>query len=254
MLNSVKELRGYKILANDGEIGKVYDLYFDDKNWIVRYLVVDTGGWLSDRKVLISPIALEQPNWEDQVLPVNLTKEQVENSPGTDVERPVSRQHEIRLHKYYNWPYYWATAGTAGTGTNIVPPPRIPEEPEEFVEEAELEEDADPHLRSTREVESYRIQASDSEIGHVEDFIIDDEHWILRYIVVDTRNWLPGRKVLVAPPWIEEIVWAEANVFVDLPRDHIQNAPEYDPSAPIDREYEDRLYDYYDRQKYWQSS
>ena len=67
---------------------------------------------------------------------------------------------------------------------------------------AEREEANDVHLRSANKVTGYRIGATDGDIGHVEDFIIDDETWEIRYMVVDTQNWWPGKKVLVAPQWI----------------------------------------------------
>ncbi len=238
MLRSIKELHGYNILATDGEIGHTHTFYFDDLAWIVRYLVVDTGTWLPGRRVLIAPLALGQPDWITHVMPVNLTRDQVENSPPIDLDLPVSRQMEERLHEYYGWPPYWhsgtaALAAAKAAREGQKPPP------------------GDPHLRSTREVIGYHIQATDGEIGHVEDFVGDVQDWTLRYMVVDTRNWLPGRKVLVAPTWIERVNWAQEKVHVDLGRETIKNSPEYDPSAPINREYEAQLYDYYGRPVYW---
>jgi hypothetical protein len=113
------------------------------------------------------------------------------------------------------------------------------------------EQESDPHLRSTREVIGYHIQARDGEIGHVEDLIVEDEIWFIRYLVIDTRNWLPGRKVLVAPAWAEQVNWVERRVYLDLSRETVKNSPEFDPSMPVNREYEVRLYDYYGRPKYW---
>ena len=96
MLRSLKDIRGYGILASDGEIGDVYDLYFDDQSWNIRYLVVDTGKWLPGQKVLIAPVAIGEPDAVSRLLPVKLTKEQISNSPGTEMHKPVSRQHEGR--------------------------------------------------------------------------------------------------------------------------------------------------------------
>jgi hypothetical protein len=240
MLRSVKEFDGYTIQATDDKIGKVSEFYFDDEVWTIRYLVVNTGPWLFGRKVLIVATALGQPDWGAHVLPVNLTKELVEISPDIDLARPVSRQLEIMLHEHYDWqPYWWATAQGA------VPVPT--EIRKEVVKVAE----GDPHIRSTREVIGYHIAALDGELGHVEDFIVDDETWIIRYMVIDTRNWLPGKKVLVAPTWIEKVVWAEEKVYVNLHRETIENSPAYNPSAPVNRAYEERLYDFYGRPKYW---
>lgn len=254
MLRGIKDLRGYKILATDGEIGKVYEFYFDDQTWTIRYLVVETGSWLFERRVLLSPIVLGQPHWDAQIFPVNLTMMQVKNSPRVDANKPVSRQLEVELHNYYNWPYYWVGGGLASDAMTAIPPHGITEQlrrEDEKLASGELGI-ADPHLRSTREVIGYHIQATNGEIGHVEDFIVDDETWTIRYMVVDTKNWLPGKKVLVAPVWIESLHWAEAKVHVNLTRDKIEKSPEFDPAVPVSREYEERLHDFYGRPKYWQ--
>jgi len=249
MLRSIEGLQGYTIFAKDGEIGKVHEFYFDDQTWVIRYLVGDTGNWLVGRRVLISPLALGQPDWAAHTLPVGLTKKQVEDSPHISTDQPVSRQMEEELHTYYGWAPYWRGATPLGGMGGLAVAQMIAGTKEEESETKEKE--GDPHLRSTREVIGYYIQARDGEVGHVEDFIADDEYWYIRYMVVDTRNWLPGKKVLVAPAWVEGVNWAENKVFVDLLRETIKHCPEYDPSAPVNREYEVRLYDYYGRPKYW---
>jgi hypothetical protein len=236
MFRSVKSLYGYTIQARDDDIGKVHEFYFDDELWTIRYLVVDTGGWLLGRHVLLSTVAAGQPKWEKQTFPVVLTKEQVEHSPPISTDKPVSRQMEESLHSYYHWVPYWSGAGIAVTAAAA---------------EREKREPRDPHLRSTRQVTGYHLHATDGEIGHVEDFIVEDETWVIRYMVVNTRNWLPGRSVLVSPTWVDRISWAGRLVYLDLDRETIRNSPEFDPSAPVNREYELRLYDYYGRPKYW---
>jgi hypothetical protein len=250
MLRSLKDIRGYGILASDGEIGDVYDFYFDDQSWNIRYLVVDTGKWLPGQKVLIAPMAIGEPDATSRLLPVKLTKDQISNSPGIEMHKPVSRQHEIELFEYYGWVPYWPTSIT---GT--VPPPgptpiAYTLEPEAG-DKAVSTEEADPHLRSTREVFGYHIQAHDGHIGHIDDLIFDDEDWVIRYMAVDTRNWLPGRRVLITPDSITEISWEEQMAHANLTCDTIRNGPEYDPSSPVNREYEVRYYDYYGRPKYW---
>jgi sporulation protein YlmC with PRC-barrel domain len=233
MLRSVRSLYGYKIMAKDGAIGKVHEFFFEDETWLVRYLVVGTGRWLPSRQVLISPVAFGKADWESKAFHVILTREQVESSPGIEKDQPVSRRHLIELFRYYGWPPYWPV----GAGFNMSPPATAEEEDEG-------EEAANPHLRSTRAVAGYNITASDGDIGHVDDFIVDDEEWALRYVVVDTRNWLPGRRVLVAPRWIEYIDWSMKRVAMALTKELIKNSPEYDPAQPVNREYEVRLYDY----------
>lgn len=250
MLRSLKEISGYSILATNGEkIGDVHDFFFDDELWTIRYIVVDTGTWLPGKKVLLVPSVVERPEWETHTLPVRLNKDQIKSSPEIDADKPVSRQAEIELHKHYNWVPYWVVPPHG-----IAPPISHKEEEEkEKKEEPEVLEGEriDPHLRSVKEVTGYHIQATDGEIGHVEEFIADDADWFIRYMVVDTRNWLPGRKVLVPPDWIDRVSWADSNVYVDLPRELIKNSPEFDPSAPVNRQYEEKLYDYYGRPKYW---
>jgi hypothetical protein len=257
-------MQGYTIQATDGEIGTVDQFFFDDEKWTVRYLVVDTGGWLSGRRVLISPIAIRTARWNDQTLDVDLTRQQVEQSPGIDTDKPVSRQKELEYANYYGYGPYWEGYGVWGVGmypapmhplvapvpasTSVVPPtdPTQPATP--------ARTEGDPHLRSTREVIGYTTQASDGEIGHVDDFMGDDETWELRYMVVDTGNWLSGKKVLVAPRWISKVTWAESQVYVDLPRDIIEGAPPFDPYTPISRDYEAQLHNYYQQPPYWSTA
>jgi len=248
MLRSLKEIFGYKIRATDGNIGNVHDFFFDDEIWAIRYVVVDTGTWLSGRKVLLVPSVVEQPEWERRLLPVDLRKKQVEESPEMDTDKPVSRQAEIDLHEHYDWSPYWLIP------PHGLAPPITPAKGKDEEEEKEKKQEGermDPHLRSVKEVMGYHIQALDGEVGHVEEFIADDSKWFIRYMVVDTRNWLPGKKVLIPPDWIERVSWEDRKVSIDLPRELIKNSPEYNPAAPVNRRYEERLYDYYGRPKYW---
>lgn len=188
MRRRAKELNNYKLGARDGEIGEVKEFYFDDQSWTIRYLVADTGGWLSGRQVLISPYALDRANEEEKVIPVDLTRTQIEKSPSLATDRPVSRQYEWDYYSYYGWPAYWGGPYVWGMGAY---PIRGRSEWSEVSRRAEGE---DPHLRSTKDVTGRDIQARDGEIGHVEDFVIDDETWAIRYLIVDTRNWWPGRR------------------------------------------------------------
>lgn len=263
MLRSVKELIGYRTLTKDELGGVVHDFLFDDVAWTIRYLVVDTGTWLPDRKVLIAPAALGKPDWETQLLPLHLTGEAVENSPDIDVHQPISRQQELELLEHYQWPIYWTDTSPGPTGLRGLRPEHSLEARKgAAIKEKDVDEEVaeqviagqqsgDPHLRSSGEVIDYHIQAVDGEIGHVEDFIADDESWMIHYMVVDTRNWLPGKKVLVSPRWISQVNWSESKVLVELTQEAVKDSPEYDPAAPINREYETRLYDYYGRPKYW---
>jgi hypothetical protein len=250
MLRSANEILGYRLEAIDAELGRVKDLYFDDRAWTVRYVVVDTGTWLPKRKVLIAPQALGEPDWAGQSIPVSLRKQQIEEGPGIESDKPVSRQHEEKLVGYYNWPMYWAPVGVPATG--MIPPRVIPRQQPSARGEPAAEPRGDPSLRSVKEVLGYHIDALDGEIGHVDDFIAETDDWALRYMVIDTRNWLPGRKVLISPAWIDRISWPKRQVRVCHNRQAVKNAPAFDPKTPVNREYEVRLYDYYGVPKYWE--
>lgn len=255
MLRSIKAMHGFQLKAKDGEIGKVDEFYFDDHSWTIRYMVADTGSWLIDHKVLISPESLEKPDWKNQVFPVQLTKEQVEKSPRIDNDKPVSRQNEVDLISYYGWPNYWTgLTGPVMGAIHPLPHRSLDKTEEELLEMSKKEEQqSDPNLRSTNEVISYNIKAIDGEIGHVEDFLVDDNNWAIRYIIVDTRNWLPGGKnVILSLDWIKEINWSDSGVKVNLSKDKIKNSPEYDSSKPAEREYETALHEHYDKPKYWE--
>jgi hypothetical protein len=252
MLRTAGELKGVTIEAMDGDIGSVQDLYFDDQTWTVRYLVVDTGTWLPGRQVLISPFAFQAIPGASR-LRTSLTKQQVRNSPSIETDRPVDRQREVEFSQYYGYPYYWV--GPYRWGDLAYPAlPLTPAQPSKAEEEmlARERDNADPNLRSARDVMGYYIQATDGDLGHVEDFLVDDETWAIRYSIVDTRNWLPGRKVLVSPEWIERVSWKESKVYVDLSKRHIEEAPEFDPSVSLSREHEEQLYTHLGRAKYWE--
>jgi hypothetical protein len=262
MLRHAKELEHYELRARDGKIGHVHDFFFDDRAWTVRYLVIDTGTWLDSRKVLISPAAVSRAEWDRKCLPVDLTQEQVRNSPGIDTEAPVSREQEAALTQYYNWPAYWGAAGFPDVAfpLPIVPimPPDIAgaggrDHPDLAARGAKRESRAgaavreDHHLRSVRAVTGHAIEATDGAIGHVDDFLIDDRSWEIRYLIVDTRNWWPGKKVIVAPQWIHEVGWDEAKVFVDLTRTAIKSSPAYDPTQQVTPDYAGQLHEHYGR-------
>jgi hypothetical protein len=245
ILIKAKTLKGYQLESPDGEIGKVEEFYFDDLHWTIRYLVANTGTWLSGRQVLISPYALGAVKSDEKLITVDLTKKQIEESPSLDSDMPVSQQFETEYYGYYGWPIYWGAPSMWGYY------PYLERDGEKLKNLSTSEKAWDPHLRSTLEVSDYHIQALDGEIGHVEDFIIDDETWAIRYLIIDTRNWLPGKKVLLSPQWIDHVSWDESKVFVNLHRDTIQQSPEYTTDSLITRDYETGLHRHYNRKGYW---
>ena len=245
MLNKAKTLAGYKLDSLDGVIGEVKEFYFDDRHWAIRYLVADTGDWLTSRQVLISPYAIVGVNKEEQNIAIDLTKKQIEDSPTLETDKPVSQQFEENYYGYYAFPTYWNGPYMWGNYPTVM---RDREKRETSTHPAKA---WDHHLRSTQNVSGYHIQAADGEIGHVEDFLIDDKTWAIRYLIVDTKNWWPGKKVLVSPQWIERVSWRESKVFVNLSRERIKEAPEYKDDSLLTRDYETGLYRHYDRQGYW---
>lgn len=267
MLRSMKVLEDYAIGATDGSVGQVKDFYFDDQAWVVRYLVVDAGAWLSNRSVLISPIAIGQPDWNKKIFPVSITKAQVKDSPAIDTKKPVSRQHEMDHLSYYGYPYYWGGGGLWGMGMypNLMLPgyegfgsPRAARAEEDNAytnaqarEQESRHQDDDPHLHSCNEVIGYHIQASDGEIGHVWGLLMDEETWAIRYMVVDTSNWWLGHKVLIAPPWIQDLNWVDGTVSVDLTRQAVKDAPAYDAAMDLNRTQEQGLHEHYGQAGYW---
>jgi hypothetical protein len=266
MLRSLKDLENYTIRATDGPIGHVKDFYFDDDDWVVRYFVVNAGSWLSGRKVLISPMAVRRPDWQERTLPASLSKEQVKNSPGIDTDKPVSRQHEEELLGYYGYPNYWGAGALWGGG--LYPYAMEPDFAGYGVDRVERERELeaflraekkrhrndDPHLRSCNTVIGYHLHATDGDIGHIAGFLVDDQTWSIRYLVVDTSNWWVGHKVLIAPAWITGVHWGDASVSIDLSREAVKSAPAYDPKADWGRDEERSLLRHHGRTVYWADS
>lgn len=229
MLWNLERVRGYTLAATDGTLGAITDALFDDTLWTVRYVVVDAGAWLAGRLVLIAPAAFGHPDESLREIPVSLSKEEIRNSPDIQADQPVGRHLADLINTYYGWPAP-ATAlpvGLVGRETGL--------ESGTADEDAmrRLEEDEE-HLHSAREVEGYAIAAVDGDIGHLEDLLIDDDGWIIRHFIVDTRDWLPGRRVLVAPRWVRGIDGRDGRIRVDQTRDVIRHSPPYDPAVPID--------------------
>lgn len=228
MLRSSKQLSGFTVGATDGEIGHVDDFYFDDEKWTVRYIVVSTGRWLG-RRVLISPISFSNTNWTAKAIELSLTKDQIRNSPDADLNAPVPRQYELTYYGYYGYPPYWGGPGywgLAGYPGALASPAAAGTAPAET--EAATGGARDSHLRSSRTVIGHHIQAVDGEIGHLDDLIVDDESWAIRYLRVDTSNWIGGKAVLVPQRVLREVNWLESKINVALTRDQVRNSPDYD--------------------------
>jgi hypothetical protein len=254
MLQKASGINRYAIAATDGRLGTVSDFLFDDASWLVRWLVVDTGTWLSGRKVLLPPFVLGHPDPARQEFPVRLTMQQVRDSPAIETDRPVSRQIETNIYDYYGWSPYWGTGfymgGYGYMGGAMAVSPYLgsgyvdSRRREADIADARRDHD-DPHLRSIDAVTGYHIHASDGKIGHVQDFLVEDGDWCIHYLVVDTKNWWPGKKVLISPRSIREIDWTDRLVNLDVDRQRVKESPTYDATTTVDRAFEKQFHTYY---------
>lgn len=241
---SLEGIVGRPAIAQDGEVGSVEDVLVDGLAWDLRYFVVNTGNWLAGKRVLVAPPIVHRFIPESRELAVSTTREKVESGPSIDDDRPVSRQREIEFAQHFAWPARSLTP--TSMPTPLVPPPIPPNDPSPGADT-----DHDPDLRSLQEITGYAIHALDGSIGKLHDLVADESSWRCRYLVVDTGEWLPGRRVLVSPSWISEVSWKQRTVRIDLPKKSIESSPEFDPNRPVNRAYEERLYDFYGRAAYW---
>jgi hypothetical protein len=225
---------GYSIEAADGHIGTVHNFFFDDVGWVVRYLVAEAGGWLHSRKVLLSPAALGHPEWTKRVFPVTLTREQVRNQPDVDADKPVSRQQELAMSSYYGWPVYWSIEPLISVPV-AVPDPKP------------ASAKGDPHLRSAREVVTYRVHVNDGVAGPLTDMIVHEETWAIESLVVDMGSWRHGHKILLPPSMVKAISWSHREVKVESSRAGLASLPTFDPTAPVNVQVKEHHYDYYGR-------
>jgi uncharacterized protein YrrD len=222
MLQRLAPLRAATVHALDGDIGTVEDFYFDDERWTIRYVVVSTGRWLSERSVLLSVISILGPDWGAKRLPVRLTREQVRKSPDVDTHQRVSRAQEAAILSHYSYPYYWSgpalwgpvpfpaiAADTATVG--LLRPPAASEH--------------DQRLRSCEEVVGYHVHARDGDVGHVDDFVVDPQAWTIEYVVIDTSDWIGTPPVVIEPTVIRRISWMDHTIDVALPREALKNSP-----------------------------
>lgn len=200
MLRNLTSLLDVSILAKDGNIGHLRDVLFHDRSWVVRYFVVETGSWFSGRRVLLSPFGFLQPEWEKRVLPVDLTIEEVRQSPDVDTDLPVYRQQEIAMTRHYGWPTYWTMEASQPPGEKS-------------------ESEGDPNLRSANEILTYKVKTSDGDLGRMDDLVVEDANWFIRFLVLSAGSWSEGQKLLVATRWVGSVSWANKEVFVPHSRD-----------------------------------
>jgi len=240
-------LKGYAIQASDGQIGTVKTLLFDDTTWKIRWLVIDTGTWLSGRRVLVHASAIGDPDHQGKTLPARLTKAQVEASPDIGQDQPVTMQMQNQLHSYYGCDPYWGPNFYGSVGLGVGPDLAF-NRGGIYPREAAVQigsDDGDPHLRDLAALCGYHIHATDGVIGHLENFLLDDADWVIRYLIVDTRNWWPGAHVLIAPFAVKDIDWSDQEVRLNLRRDQVKTSPKWDPADIVEHGYERQLHSHY---------
>ncbi len=232
MLRSATKIIGHRLHAADGEIGRSVDFLLEEQSWALSYLVVEAGRWLEGQRILISTLALSKSEWTSRRLVMEGTRQQVKTAPRLDQGGPVSRQHELELSRHYGW-----------SAPGPTPLEALPLEAMLF--DASAAEGAPPlpemlaapmsegHLKSVKDLLGFSLEASDGTVGHVDDVIVDDDTWTLPYLVVDSRNWLSGRKVLVPTEWVGRIDRQDHRVEVLMSANNVEEEPEYDPSAPV---------------------
>jgi hypothetical protein len=249
MFKILSQVAGFSVNATDGAVGKIKDFLLDDEHWTTRYFVVETGHFFNQRRVLLTPASLEYVDWRAERFELRLSREKVNGSPDIDADKPVSRQREMEFARYYGYPHYWAYAGVWGMGAHpgflvLNTPDQLPPKP--------TDNPGDVHLRSMKELRGYHIEGTDEALGHVDDFIVDEATWQIRYLVIDTRNWWPGKKVLLAPSWADHVSWEERRVYVRTARDVLKSSPEWNGNlSGLTRSYEERLHEHYGYAGYW---
>ncbi len=233
MLRVLNSIEQYTVSASDGDVGSVADFFLDDERWTIRYLVVETGEFYGDRPVLVSPVSFLRVDWSHRRFHLALTMATVRDSPSVNLHAPVSRRQERAYARQHGYPCYWADRWKDKT------PESNPPEPSD--------EAGSAHLRSAREIGGYRLQGRDELIGNIDGFLVDDETWQVRHVVVVTTHHWFSKRVLIAPQWISSISWADKRASVDISREAVQRCPEWDHRVAITREYEMDLHDFHQR-------
>jgi sporulation protein YlmC with PRC-barrel domain len=248
MLRSLKHLERYKVTATDGDIGRVENFLLDDARWTVRYLVVATGGFLDGRQVLITPISFHDVDFPAERFRLSISRSKVIGSPPRSADLPVSQQYEQDYYSYYGYASYAAPGGLWGTGGH---PAALASGSYHAPGEQLREPLFDVHLRSARELTGYHLEAVDGSIGHVKDFVVDDETWQIRYLIIATTNWWPGTTVLIAPEWASRASWTQGTMHLGMTREAIKSSPQWNDAYPIERSYEEQLYRHYSGVQGW---
>ena len=236
MMVSYKQIKHFSIHATDSDIGGVRDVLFDDDSFVVRYLVADTNTWLPlSRKVVLSPISIASIDHQETTLNVSMSSQMLKDSPSIDEHKPVSREFEETLFRYFGYGYYWIGPGAWG---DFAHPTHLADPEVTAAERQDLESVAENHLRACGEVNGYEVATTEDNFGHICDFVFDTDAWAIQLLVVDTHNWLPGgKKLALLPSDIVTIDWSSHNVSVKLSKEQLMERPEVDMDRLNDEHY-----------------
>ncbi len=251
MLRKSGNMSGLKVVANDGDFGKVSYFLFDDERWVVRYVVVRTGPWLFGREVILSPYIITEVDKANHCIRVDAGKAQLKDAPDLDTKQPISRQMEAEYLLYYQFPAYWGGVGLWGHRSAPLEHVEAHRQEDQGSPRPDAEDDTS-HIRSTREVTGYTVHAVDGDCGRIDDFVVDEDTWAIRYLLVDTGKRLGRKEVLLPARLLDRVDWWGAEVFVNSSKEKIEGSPEIDPSEDIGRDHEAAIYDYYTLHRYWQ--
>jgi hypothetical protein len=244
MFCCANQVNGFSVLALGKKVGKVKDFLFDDLSWIIRYLLVDTNERISINQVLLLMLSVAEIDWENQIVPVNLTIEDLIKSPQVEAHLPVSRQKELEIYNYFGRMPYWGAGFSLGAQAVA---DMVTSQNERLLNEPSTEK-SDSNLRTLQEVTGYKLTNGDEMIGKVSDFFVESSNWIIRYLIIDMNN---QKQTLFSPQWVSDISWRTQEMRTRLTRDQIYSAPIYDSNYMITRQYEEKLYQHFNQQGYW---
>lgn len=258
MLRKMSALQNFNLRGVNGDLGKVTDFYFDQHQFILRYIIIDTGSWLKDEQTIISTEVIKNIDYQNKLINTDLEAEKIESAPSPDKNKPVSKAVEEKLSKYFNWPLYWISDHSTAGPTILAGSPMREKlyDFQNIIDEKSLntEDEVESNLRSFKEVKNYHIKAENKEFGYLKDLFVDEDNWQIRYLLIDTRNFFPGKKILIAPSWIQNISWDKEKIYISQTKEELKNCPEYQEKRSeqlVERSYEEKLYDHYNKIKYW---
>jgi hypothetical protein len=242
----VRRVEDFAVRSSEGKIvGKVSDFLFDDLSWIIRYLVIDTSKTLGRQQVVVLTLSIAHIDWENRVIPVNLTTHNVKESPEIPAGTPIPRQIEQKIYQYYGRTPYWG----AGTSLGAQAIADIVNNQKGGLVDKLTKNVFDSHLRSIQALSMFKMASSTGEIGRIVDFLTESNIWFIRYLVIERSD---RSHVLFSPQWIQEVNWPDEMMVTELNRGLIEKMPSYEYGTPVSRTFEEELFRHFDKTPYWE--